>query len=591
MPVTAGIITDYLSRAGIDVTVSGASGLQFGNFRFALPATGAANGTADGAAGGISQNAAEDTAGNAADGTIEDAADGAAGGIPQNATEDTAGNAAGDTIEGAANGSADDTADSARTDDISDSLYFVKAKDVRLINERGISAIVAADAPECAPADSKCLIRADCSEQQLLSTVQDCFAEVNGWIIELYKAIAAGEPLKALLELSSPVMHNPILIDDPGYKTLALSGRYKESEFFDSEYAFQFESGYHSAEYVSQMLNSTFAPRAADLSPRPIILSFDFLAHRTLYSAVKTDGEVVAFFSMIELETTFTEGLADLCGIFTKALSLAFPKQPGGAPRFKQKRFTDDLFMSIFTERVTDIKTIREVFAQTRLAEGAHFIAYIKIDEGSPALNPFLMSRIVELLSTRLESCHAVLDGAHIILIVRSSESENAKERIVKINSEFFRNFCPVTGFSIDFSDLEEAPLYYRQAKAAADLGPLALPKGDAFHYSQIIAYDLLNRLPSDAERRALCHPAIHILLKHDEEKGGKLIPTLRTVIECAGDTATVAKKLFLHRNSVYYRMNQIVKLTGVNIQDEDVREHLHISMRVIDIIGARRGR
>jgi DNA-binding PucR family transcriptional regulator len=538
--ITVEILRDYLSRAGISITVSGAVTKRFRDFRFAAP-----------------------------------------GMAPP---------ADGDGEEG--------------------DLYFVRSELAGLIPEMGLNAIVAqgapacapddsrqrvrqndtgADAPACAPDDSRCLIRADCDEPTLIAATQDCFMAIKGWAGGLYESIAAGGALSDLLELSYPIMRNPILVDDSSYQTLAFSGRYAADEFSDAEYAFQFKNGYHSSEYVSHMLGSSLAPQSADLSPKPVILSFDFLAHRTLYSAVKADGEVVAFFSMIELETPFTDGLADICEIFTRILPTALSKWRR-APSSGQKHFKNDLFLGILTGRVTDGKTMRAILEQARLTEGAHFIAYIMISEERPAPEPFLLSRIVELFSAHLGGCHAVLDGRNIVLVVRNTANEDAKERIMKINNEFFKAFDPVTGFSIEFGDLEEMAFYYSQAKAAATFGPLASPGLNAFHYSQIIGYDLLDRLSGDAERNAICHPAIRILLKHDAEKDGKLIPTLRAVIECAGDTAMAAKKLFLHRNSVYYRINQITRLTGVDLQDEEIREHLHISLRAIDINEARAG-
>jgi hypothetical protein len=469
-------------------------------------------------------------------------------------------------------------------------IYYVPRDLTDVIASENINAVVTADAklPPLKEGATNCVIRADCEESRLFSIIQDCFFLYGSWIRNLYECIASDRDFEQLLILSYPFIKNPIILDDSSYQMLANIGSYNAGDFSDQEYAFIQKNGCHSPQYVSAMLASPLARRSDSVSPRPMVHIFDFLAHRTIYSTIKVDAEVVGFLSVIELDSPVTDGMIDLCERFTVVLSVAMAKRRRTALS-KQKRLNNDLFLGVFNRRITDKYLARAIFRQAGLSDRhSHFIAFLDIRD-KVSSNDFQLSRILDMFSFNAQECCPVLEDSNIILIVRDRSESFTKDDISRISSSLPQSYHLIIGFSLSFDNPDEMPFYYAQAKAAARLGPLDNPNAAAYDYDEIIGYDLLDRLGEEKERQAVCHPAINILLKHDTEKGGNLIPTLHSLLKCAGNTAMAAKMLFLHRNSLYYRIKQIIELTGVDLQNEKTREHLIISLRAhyIDIANA----
>ncbi|MDR1246410.1 MAG: helix-turn-helix domain-containing protein [Clostridiales Family XIII bacterium] len=469
-------------------------------------------------------------------------------------------------------------------------IYYVPPDLTDMIVSENINAVITAGAklPPLKEDAANCVIRVNCEEHRLFSIIQDCFLLYSSWVCSLYECIAADSDLEQLLILSYPVIKNPILLDDSSYQMLAKIESYKAGDFSDLEYAFIQKNGCHSPQYVSTMLASPLARRSDSVSPRPLVHIFDFLAHRTIYSTIKVDAEIVGFLSVIELDSPFTDGMIDLCERLTVILSVAMAKRRRAALS-KQKRLNNDLFLGIFNRSITDRDLARAIFRQAGLSDRhSHFIAFLDIRDKISS-DDFPLSRILDMFSFNAQECCPLLEDSNIILIVRDRSESFTKDDISRISSAFPQRYRLVIGFSLSFSNPDEMSLYYAQAKAAARLGPLEDPNAAAYDYDEIIGYDLLDRLGEQKERQAICHPAINILLKHDAEKGGNLIPTLHSLLKCAGNTALAAKMLFLHRNSLYYRIKQIVELTGVDLQNEKTREHLIFSLRAhyIDIANA----
>ena len=72
-------------------------------------------------------------------------------------------------------------------------------------------------------------------------------------------------------------------------------------------------------------------------------------------------------------------------------------------------------------------------------------------------------------------------------------------------------------------------------------------------------------------------------LADYDRERGGDLLRTLRTFFECGENVSRAAEELFLHRNSVPYRMERVRELTGLDYKDHDQRLALELGLLALE--------
>ncbi|MED1874470.1 PucR family transcriptional regulator [Brevibacillus borstelensis] len=68
-----------------------------------------------------------------------------------------------------------------------------------------------------------------------------------------------------------------------------------------------------------------------------------------------------------------------------------------------------------------------------------------------------------------------------------------------------------------------------------------------------------------DQEARQLADECLSALAEYDRERNGQLIDTLRMFLACDGNHAEAAKKLYVHKNTVKYRLQIIRDLTGLH--------------------------
>jgi sugar diacid utilization regulator len=118
-------------------------------------------------------------------------------------------------------------------------------------------------------------------------------------------------------------------------------------------------------------------------------------------------------------------------------------------------------------------------------------------------------------------------------------------------------------GVSTVHAGLHEVPEAYAEARAARDglgaaAGVLALPLLTSFDYLV---------LREDETARRLIRPEVRRFVTEDAEAGGALIATLVEYADCDLNAKTAAKRLHLHVNTAYYRLERIAERTGCDLR------------------------
>ncbi|MEU0194429.1 helix-turn-helix domain-containing protein [Streptomyces afghaniensis] len=131
----------------------------------------------------------------------------------------------------------------------------------------------------------------------------------------------------------------------------------------------------------------------------------------------------------------------------------------------------------------------------------------------------------------------------------------------------------PAAGLATPRSGLAELGTAWREASAAAR-AVLAEPRlGPLAEWASIGPFRLLTALPPEVAH----DPAVHALLfpVHRE-----LARTAEVYLDCAGQAARAAAELGIHRQTLYYRLSRIEKLTGLDLDDGEDRLLLHMALK-----------
>lgn len=90
-----------------------------------------------------------------------------------------------------------------------------------------------------------------------------------------------------------------------------------------------------------------------------------------------------------------------------------------------------------------------------------------------------------------------------------------------------------------------------------------------------------LSFIPSE-RKRWIIHPSLPTLIRYDEKNKTEMTHTLNVYLNHDRNYAHTSEVLHIHRSSLLYRVDRIVELTGLDLDDADTRLHLLVSFALL---------
>ena len=146
-------------------------------------------------------------------------------------------------------------------------------------------------------------------------------------------------------------------------------------------------------------------------------------------------------------------------------------------------------------------------------------------------------------------------------------------------------NMCKA-GISPEFGDFSHFTDAVKAARAALEIGTLRDPDFWYYRFDDYRLPYVVTELKKTLSSRMLCHPALDILAAYDKEHSSDLFGTLEAFLLCNMNMTAAAQRLFIHRTSFCRRMNQILSLTRLNLDDPDTILSLQLSYRLLGPVG-----
>lgn len=102
--------------------------------------------------------------------------------------------------------------------------------------------------------------------------------------------------------------------------------------------------------------------------------------------------------------------------------------------------------------------------------------------------------------------------------------------------------------------------------------------------YESIGAYQLLSELKHTEEIKSYISNNIEVLYNYDKVKSTNYTKVLRLYIESNGSVIEVANKLYLHRNTINYRISRIEEIMNCDLNLFSTRLNIALAFMVTDI-------
>jgi sugar diacid utilization regulator len=202
-----------------------------------------------------------------------------------------------------------------------------------------------------------------------------------------------------------------------------------------------------------------------------------------------------------------------------------------------------------------------------------------------------VVSRSIAALSERESAGTGIMVvGAEVLLLLPGGEEATAARAADAVLREMEAGLAGYT-FALGRSRITEDPGDLPRAAGEALLAANVAQGGSdgvALAFEQTGAYRLLlsamTENPSELQR--FFAETVEPLLAYDEQYETELVRTLATFLEADGNVAGTAQRLFTHRHTIYYRLERVRELSGLDVSSSDGREKLSLGLKAMRVLG-----
>lgn len=185
-----------------------------------------------------------------------------------------------------------------------------------------------------------------------------------------------------------------------------------------------------------------------------------------------------------------------------------------------------------------------------------------------------MLERVRSLLGTKNEDAQAkdfitAVDEKNIIVVKQVMSSDGypemekvAQEMLNVLKKEGFPNLHIAYGTIVN--DIKEVSKSYKEAKLALDVGKIFFNEKDVIAYNTLGIGRLIYQLPVP-----LCKMFIREIFegKSPDDFDEETLTTINKFFENSLNVSETSRQLYIHRNTLVYRLDKIQKSTGLDLR------------------------
>jgi len=431
-----------------------------------------------------------------------------------------------------------------------DLLYVGHTSDFIPTRKRGVI---------CANGEDMILLNLD-DVYTAFNAIQEMLEFYNEWEMNIMRAIDEGASVDEFLRLTMPVLETTILVTDSAHSVLGIVHHPLERKVFTMEDGHLSSADVVRLNAILQQYASRRGPYVVDSGTQDIIRNF-----------YAKNGELIGWFAAMGAAETRRESRMQLTESFCHLLDYWF-RINEAAILFSPR---SALFINILDGIETDPSAIR--FKQEGIGwEGDPEMQLFAVNaEASSALD---IRYLQKALSVSFSAAYCFRYAFDVLIIVNYQKTAPA-DFLPRLSSALKKRktYC---GSSFIFTDLRSLPACLQQAQLALKYGENA--PGRINHCEDYVPEYVRSQINEKISLPVLSR-APEILKRYDAGAGTEYYRTLGVYLLNERDQTKAAELLFIHRNTLIYRIKKIESLIGTDLDDSRKRFTIMLSYYLND--------
>lgn len=409
-----------------------------------------------------------------------------------------------------------------------------------------------------------------------LNSIQLLLFKMSRWANQLHDILLSSGSIQDIVDASEEVFDNFIDVTDSTYKLVAFT---KNVSPVDPLSTGLLAKGFHSNELVMEAETMGAVEEWLDQRDMEVFGPDDLVPHKYITGILRNDGAYAGHVVMVCNNNDMTPGMLDSFKFLVAQCQelvnqMDWIASPG----------------VVLLNRLISDERISQAYLEEQLAslkmenEHSFQLALIDISDSSCREQIYWLMSVLE---ERIRQPHYILPYDGYILILFHSEVFNAAS--IRMREDQINEFCCrmscIAYLSDEFQRLRDVPRAYEQAqlikqyKSCIDVELRPLDNIDmrrVMHFDEAFCFYMFDT-NTNSKLRDFCmtHTIIDMINDSNDSSSEQDIQLLYFYLFFERKSVPTAQQLNMHRNSVLYRINNLEKKYGLDLDSYSTRERL----------------
>lgn len=427
------------------------------------------------------------------------------------------------------------------------------------------------------------LIETDLPLLSLYNLLHEHIHRFHEWEDRLHEIVYTNGGVQNLLECAYEELQATILLVNAGYKQIAAVYDPQVSDATADELR---ENGYQSFDTIQRLHHEKSVMQQPNREYVEYISSIS--GNYTMVRLIRYREDLVARLCVIVDGAERNGYFADLQEVLAKYVAeYLFSDQGadyGGNAAFGL------LAADLIECRLTDPKELEQRLKQIKLATRRYYHVMLIAFSSGEDRTMIPWNYVISQLEHIFPFSNITTYKGQILLIIRKMKRGSRltfdRTSLYKILESYNGYAC--IGNASEF--LTSLPPVYYQTRDALRIGPVMKPEERIFYYEDYSMYQMIELAGESARQKLgsqnlvhLCNNEVIALVLYDKKNGTNLVEVLQAYLLHERNTTETAKALFIHRNTMLYKIHKIEEIMGCGLEDPMLRERLLFSCRVLE--------
>lgn len=414
--------------------------------------------------------------------------------------------------------------------------------------------------------------------QELEKLILDVFAKTNRLTNNMFRLIQVLHTnlgLQSLIDEACTLLDNPIFLVDNSYKILASSNM----GFRRADLEAQKMTGYVAEKNVENIKKVRLHEKARE-NRYPYYAKNPDSGEGWITALIYIHGIESAHIGISDNNRPFTTQDYELIDFLCSLISLELQKTDF-------YRTNDSLKHSFFLSDLLDSQIKDPTLIEKRLQslnwKTTEFMFIMTIREKQTDI----FDRKAQLISKQLHqhlphSRWVIFEGRIVFLVCLPDASKD----IFKAGSHL-EHYLSINnlGASVSrcFNGFLNLRKYYEESLIAYDFGLQLNPGGHIYLYEDFICHHIGKIISEKHNLPDFYHEGVLQLKEYDKQHNTNLMETLSVYLTFPDSPTKASEKLFIHKNTLFYRMGKIKELFSMDLSNGEERLKIHLTIKFME--------